>query len=201
MLAHELGVPFESLLVGCGADELIDLLMRCVLEPGDAIVDSPPTFTMYDFDARVNAAAVLTVPRLSPGFRMDVPAIAACVAANPRAKIVFVTSPNNPDGSVVSDAELEALLAIPNVLIVLDEAYVEFAEVREREGDRERGRERGRGGDARMQTHAQLHASVRKHAHIPCTAASTSCPRLLFIPPFPFLSFPFLSFGTPSHLI
>jgi hypothetical protein len=44
--------------VGCGADELIDLLMRCVLEPGDRIVDSPPTFTMYAFDADVNNAQV-----------------------------------------------------------------------------------------------------------------------------------------------
>lgn len=58
--------------VGCGADELIDLLMRCVLDPGDTIVDCPPTFTMYAFDAAVNGAAVITVPRLD-GFRIDVP--------------------------------------------------------------------------------------------------------------------------------
>ena len=57
--------------VGCGADELIDLLMRCVLDPGDAIVDCPPTFTMYVFDADVNDARVVTVPRLD-GFRLDV---------------------------------------------------------------------------------------------------------------------------------
>ena len=57
--------------VGCGADELIDLLMRCVLDPGDAIVDCPPTFTMYVFDADVNDARVITVPRLD-GFRLDV---------------------------------------------------------------------------------------------------------------------------------
>ena len=58
--------------MGCGADELIDLLMRCVLEPGDLIVDCPPTFTMYAFDAAVNGADVVTVPRLD-GFRIDVP--------------------------------------------------------------------------------------------------------------------------------
>ena len=58
--------------VGCGADELIDLLMRCVLDPGDVIVDCPPTFTMYAFDADVNNARVVTVPRLE-GFRLDVP--------------------------------------------------------------------------------------------------------------------------------
>lgn len=49
--------------VGCGADELIDLLMRCVLDPGDSIIDCPPTFTMYKFDAAVNNANVVTVPR------------------------------------------------------------------------------------------------------------------------------------------
>jgi histidinol-phosphate aminotransferase len=49
--------------VGCGADELIDLLMRCVLEPGDSIVDTPPTFTMYAFDADVNNAKVRSAGR------------------------------------------------------------------------------------------------------------------------------------------
>jgi histidinol-phosphate aminotransferase len=60
--------------VGCGADELIDLLMRCVLDPGDKIVDCPPTFTMYAFDADVNDAVTVTVPRLE-GFALDVPGI------------------------------------------------------------------------------------------------------------------------------
>lgn len=57
--------------MGCGADELIDLLMRCVLDPNDKIVDCPPTFTMYVFDAAVNGAQVVTVPRLD-GFKIDV---------------------------------------------------------------------------------------------------------------------------------
>lgn len=60
--------------VGCGADELIDLLMRCCLDSGDRIVDCPPTFTMYAFDAEVNDARVVTVPRLD-GFRIDVEGI------------------------------------------------------------------------------------------------------------------------------
>ena len=60
--------------MGCGADELIDLVMRCVLDPGDAVVDCPPTFTMYAFDAAVNNARVVTVPRL-PRFRLDVPGL------------------------------------------------------------------------------------------------------------------------------
>ena len=63
---------YDLLQVGCGADELIDLLMRCCLDPGDSIVDCPPTFTMYAFDAAVNGADVITIPRLD-GFRIDVP--------------------------------------------------------------------------------------------------------------------------------
>lgn len=69
-----LRLPASRAQVGCGADELIDLLMRCTLDPGDAIVDCPPTFTMYAFDADVNDARVITVPRLD-GFKTDVEGI------------------------------------------------------------------------------------------------------------------------------
>lgn len=125
-LADMHNIPMDHLMVGCGADELIDLLMRCILDPGDKIVDCPPTFTMYAFDADVNDARVVTVPRL-PGFRIDVEGIRSAVEEH-KPKMVFLTSPNNPDGSVISDAELAAVLALP-VLVVLDEAYIEFAGV------------------------------------------------------------------------
>lgn len=123
-LAEDTGIGAEHILVGCGADELIDLIMRCTLDPGDKILDCPPTFTMYAFDAAVNGASVIKVPRL-PGFALDVPSIVDTVRQqNP--KIVFLTSPNNPDGCLVSDDELKTILDLP-VLVVLDEAYVEFA--------------------------------------------------------------------------
>lgn len=124
-LSEWIGVPAENLLVGCGADELIDLLMRCVLEPGDTILDCPPTFTMYKFDAAVNAAGVITVPRLD-GFRVDVEGIVKAVSDH-KPKIVFLTSPNNPDGGMISKTELLRILELP-VLVVLDEAYIEFSE-------------------------------------------------------------------------
>ena len=72
--------PAFSMQVGCGADELIDLLMRCVLDPGDCIVDTPPTFTMYAFDAAVNDARVVTVPRRAD-FSIDVPGPPLCFQA------------------------------------------------------------------------------------------------------------------------
>lgn len=55
-LSFECGVPSENIIVGCGADELIDLIFRVVLEPGDCIINTPPTFGMYAFDCCVNGA-------------------------------------------------------------------------------------------------------------------------------------------------
>ncbi|KAI8003708.1 hypothetical protein LOK49_LG08G00166 [Camellia lanceoleosa] len=63
---------------GCGADELVDLIMRCVLDPGDKIVDCPLTFTMYEFDAAVNGELVIKVPR-KLDFSLDVELITEVV--------------------------------------------------------------------------------------------------------------------------
>ncbi|KAL7132968.1 hypothetical protein ABFS83_12G110600 [Erythranthe nasuta] len=123
-LAEDSGVEAEHILVGCGADELIDLIMRCVLEPGDKILDCPPTFTMYEFDAAVNAALVVKVPR-NPDFSLDVKRIFEVVEQE-KPKCIFLTSPNNPDGSIIDDETLLKILGLP-VLVVLDEAYIEFA--------------------------------------------------------------------------
>uniref|UniRef100_A0A803L043 histidinol-phosphate transaminase n=1 Tax=Chenopodium quinoa TaxID=63459 RepID=A0A803L043_CHEQI len=123
-LAEDSGLESEYILVGCGADELIDLIMRCVLEPGDKIVDCPPTFTMYEFDANVNGAVVLKVPRHAD-FSLNVEEIARTVELE-KPKCIFLTSPNNPDGSIINDEDLLKILNLP-VLVILDEAYVEFA--------------------------------------------------------------------------
>ncbi|GJW16386.1 histidinol phosphate aminotransferase, chloroplastic-like protein [Tanacetum coccineum] len=124
-LAHDSGLESEYILVGCGADELIDLIMRCVLEPGDSIVDCPPTFTMYEFDAAVNCASVIKAVPRKKDFSLDVERITE-VIEHEKPKIIFLTSPNNPDGSVISDDVLLKILELP-ILVVLDEAYIEFS--------------------------------------------------------------------------
>ncbi|KAL6007720.1 hypothetical protein ACLOJK_033221 [Asimina triloba] len=126
-LAEDSGLGSEYILAGCGADELIDLIMsiyRCVLEPGDKIVDCPPTFTMYEFDAAVNGALVIKVPRKSD-FSLDLSCIIEVVEKE-KPKCIFLTSPNNPDGSLINDADLLKILDLP-ILVVLDEAYIEFS--------------------------------------------------------------------------
>jgi histidinol-phosphate aminotransferase len=118
-------MPIDRLLAGAGADELIDLILRAVIEPGDVVIDCPPSFGMYPFSSAVNAARYVAVPRRED-FSLDIDAIEQTVKSEPRAKVLFVCSPNNPDGSVIGDADLRRLLSLP-VLVVLDEAYVEFA--------------------------------------------------------------------------
>ena len=118
------GVDEEYLLAGQGADELIDLLMRVFLEPSDCILSCPPTFGMYSFDAELNAARCVEVPRLAD-FSLDMDAIHKAVETY-QPKLFFITSPNNPDGSVIDSKTMDELLSLPT-LIVLDEAYIEFA--------------------------------------------------------------------------
>ena len=123
-LAEHFGMPPEHLLAGAGSDELIDLLMRLFLEPGDRIVICPPTFGMYAFDAAINAGEVIEVGRLSD-FGVDVERIEQAIQEY-RPKLVFLATPNNPDGGLIPLDGLVRLLDVPAV-VVLDEAYIDFA--------------------------------------------------------------------------
>ncbi len=129
-LGRFLQLPPENILPGHGADELLDLLCRLFLGPGDGIVNCPPTFGMYSFDARLQGAAVVDVPRRAD-HSVDVAGVQALFQEErpdqPRLKLLFLTSPNNPSGTWLPDADLRQLLALP-VMVVLDEAYVEFAD-------------------------------------------------------------------------
>jgi histidinol-phosphate aminotransferase len=118
------GQPAERIICDSGSGELIDLLMRALIQPGDAIIDCQPTFGMYSFDAGVHGARVVNVPR-DEAFNIDIEAVAEA-AEQHRAKLVFVTLPNNPTGNLTSRDEIERLLELP-LLVVVDEAYIEFA--------------------------------------------------------------------------
>jgi histidinol-phosphate aminotransferase len=118
------GQPPERIICGAGADELIDLLMRAFLMPGDSIIDCPPTFGMYSFDAGLFAARVVNVPR-DEAFELDLEGIAEA-AERTGAKLLFVAAPNNPSGNLLPRQAVERLLELP-LLVVVDEAYAEFA--------------------------------------------------------------------------
>lgn len=125
-LSSFVGVPAANILTSHGADELLDYLCRLFLQPGDAIINCPPTFGMYSFDAGLAGAQVIETWR-NADYSLNVDEIVRVAQANPQAKLLFLTSPNNPSGNWLGDNELRQLLALP-VLVILDEAYVEFAD-------------------------------------------------------------------------
>lgn len=127
-LAELYRVRPEQLLVGRGSDEAIDLLLRAFCRAGqDAIIINPPTFGMYAIGARVQDAAVIEVP-LAEDFTPDAEAILA--AWTPAVKLVFVCGPNNPTGKRIDPAVIARLAEglRDKAMLVVDEAYVEFAE-------------------------------------------------------------------------
>jgi histidinol-phosphate aminotransferase len=122
VLSDYVGVDPQYLFLGNGSDELIDLLMRAVLNPGDEVVDFSPTFGVYAFVAQQYMAPLIDVPRDE---RFDIDPDAALQAITPKTKITFIASPNNPTGNPASRELLERILDT-GVLVVLDEAYAEF---------------------------------------------------------------------------
>ncbi|MCC6386090.1 MAG: histidinol-phosphate transaminase [Dehalococcoidia bacterium] len=119
-IAGYAGVTPEQVVAGTGADELIDIVLRLTMP--EAVVNVTPTFGMYQFLAQLGRARVVDVPRLA-GFAPDLKGIADAVAGG--ARVVFLTSPNNPTGNALRPEEVDALCEL-DALIVVDEAYIEF---------------------------------------------------------------------------
>jgi len=121
------GVSPARVLVGRGSDEAIDLLVRAFCRAGhDAVLICPPTFGMYAVSAGIQAAAVVEVP-LAADFSVDCEALLARVT--PAVKLVFLCSPNNPTGNLIALSAIDAIAAAlaGRSLVVVDEAYIEFA--------------------------------------------------------------------------
>lgn len=131
-LAALYGCAPEQLLIGRGSDEAIDLLVRAFCAPGrDAVLVTPPVFGMYAICAKLQGARLLEVPLrdTDDDFRIDLDAV-ACVALAERPKLVFLCSPGNPAGGVLPASAVLALARQfeDRALIVVDEAYIEFAD-------------------------------------------------------------------------
>lgn len=124
LLSDYVTVDAANILVGAGADELIDLTMRLFIAPGDAVINCPPTFGMYPFDADLCGARLVNVPR-RVDFSLDIDAIERA-AEESSPKLLILCSPNNPNGGLIPPADLERLLSLP-LMVVLDEAYIEFS--------------------------------------------------------------------------
>jgi histidinol-phosphate aminotransferase len=117
------GIRAENILAGSGSDELIDLILRLFIQPGDKVVNCPPTFGMYSFSTGVCGGRMVSVPRKAD-FSIDT--AAAKKAIDDGAKVIFIASPNNPSGNITPQPYVLELLK-GAAAVVIDEAYYEFS--------------------------------------------------------------------------
>jgi len=129
-LAAHYGIDQAQILVTRGSSEAIDVLIRGFCSAGrDSILITPPTFDMYRLYATIQNAAIKRVPLLAnKDFALDADAVLAAIDST--TKIVFLCSPNNPTGQSLARADVERVCreTAGRTLVVLDEAYHEFAE-------------------------------------------------------------------------
>jgi histidinol-phosphate aminotransferase len=126
-LAEKLGVRPANLIFGSGSNEILEFVGHALLTPGDEVVVSQYCFAVYPIVAHLFGAKLVTVPARNYGH--DLPAMLRAVT--PRTRVMFVANPNNPTGTLASEAEvLELVRSVPaHVLLVMDEAYIEFNEI------------------------------------------------------------------------
>ncbi|MEZ4984137.1 MAG: histidinol-phosphate transaminase [Saprospiraceae bacterium] len=118
-------VPESHIMLGNGSDEVIDLLFRIFCEPGqDEVMILPPTYGMYQVSADIHNVRVVKIPLL-PGFQLDVDTILE--KATHRTKILWLCTPNNPSGNDFDAHAMQRLLTDFPGLVVVDEAYIDFA--------------------------------------------------------------------------
>jgi histidinol-phosphate aminotransferase len=117
------GISADHILVGAGADEIIDLVLRATLEPGDRVISCPPTFGMYSFSTQVNGGRLISIPR-DKEYQVDLPKVKKAMGT--MTKAIFLTSPNNPTGNPVPEDIILSLLK-EGILVVVDETYFEFS--------------------------------------------------------------------------
>src|SRR5574337_1634703 len=119
-LARHVGLPSDHLVLGNGCNEVLEMMARCFLLPGDEAIVADPAFAIYGMLSHLQGCATIRVPLKA--WTHDLEAMAKAVT--PRTKMVFVGNPNNPTGTAVRPAELRAFMdALPaDVIVVIDEA-------------------------------------------------------------------------------
>jgi histidinol-phosphate aminotransferase len=124
-LAEKYRIPFDGIMLGNGSNELIELVIRAFLTPGDEVIMPAPSFLLYKLVVQWMGGKPIPVP-LRADLGIDLNKMSETVT--PKTKVIFLTNPNNPTGTVINKSDFETFLTSvsPNVVIVLDEAYIEF---------------------------------------------------------------------------
>ncbi|MDC0371657.1 histidinol-phosphate transaminase [Flavobacteriaceae bacterium] len=125
-LAALKGLRLSQILCGNGSDEVLDLIFRAFCEPNeDGIITLTPTYGMYAVLANLNGIQQQCVS-LTADFQIDVPAVLNAI--RPNSKLLFICSPNNPSGNVMSRTAIKEILKAFKGLVVIDEAYIDFTD-------------------------------------------------------------------------
>ncbi len=123
------GVANNELFIGNGSDEAIDLLFRAFCEPRkDEVIICPPTYGMYEVCANINNVKAVNVPLIKEIFQLDTKNIVKAI--NKNTKLIFLCCPNNPTGNGVKWKDIKVVLEKFNGIVVVDEAYIDFASYR-----------------------------------------------------------------------
>ena len=126
LVSNRLDILKENLFFGVGSDEIIDLLIRIFCKPGkDKIMIPEPTYGMYKVSADINNVPIVSV-LLNDDFQIDLDEIEKSYSES--IKIIFLCSPNNPTGNLLNKPDLLELCRKCNSIIIVDEAYIDFAE-------------------------------------------------------------------------
>lgn len=125
-LAEYTGMPADQIVTGAGMDDVFVTVFMTLVDPGDEIVISDPTFGMYRGLAQLHGGKIVNAP-LTADFELDADAVLAAIT--PKTKMVIICTPNNPTANVLDDGAIEKILQGAPCLVLIDEAYAEFAGV------------------------------------------------------------------------
>lgn len=133
--AEYFDVPAENILAGNGSNELIDLLIRVMCEPGESVMTSQAAFIAYKICAKASRAQVIEVP-LRSDYTIDLAAFSKYLESmDVKPKLIFIPNPNNPTGTYIPKLEVDDFLAkwggAKEFIIVFDEAYTEFVDAKD----------------------------------------------------------------------
>jgi len=124
-IADKFNISKDNIIMGDGTDQVIEMICDCFIDRQDNIVTADPNFLIYEKSALISGGSAKKVP-LRPDFSQDIRSILKALDSNTKA--IFIASPHNPSGTIISKEDFEYLLenADKNILIVMDEAYYEY---------------------------------------------------------------------------
>lgn len=113
----------HNIFFGSGSDEIIDLLIRGFVNQDEAIMVMTPSYSIYEVQGIINGKKIIKI-KLNPDFSLNIYKIKRKIEG---IKLIFLCSPNNPTGNLINKSEIEAILSFFQGLLVIDEAYIEYA--------------------------------------------------------------------------